>query len=112
MIMLMIDVDNDNENMLDRHLYLNYSLLSGCENISKLFNYDKDVFRAGSTLTLTTFILATLLKRLGSAKRYAGQIYRVLGCLRKNANRIPRTMLHLLSMAKFGPTAPNLVIND
>ena len=63
--------------MLDRPPYLNYSLLSGCENISKLFNYDKDVFRAGSTLTLTTSILATLLKRLGSAKRYAGQIYRV-----------------------------------
>jgi len=109
---MMIDVDNDNENMLDRPLYLNYSLLGGCENISKLFNRDKDVFRAGSTLALTTSILATLLKRLGSAKRYAGQIYRVPGCLKKIANRILRTMLHLLSMAKFGRTAPNLVIND
>ena len=82
-------------------------------NISKLFNYDKDVLRAGSTLTLTTFILTTLLKRLGSAKRYAGQIYRVPGCLNKKiANRILRTMLHLLSMAKFRPTAPHLPIND
>ena len=31
------DDDNDNENMLDRPLYLNFSLLGGCENISKLF---------------------------------------------------------------------------